>query len=371
MPTNSDPWQRVQQVRWYMMRCMVKLLSLTLLSVLAVNNALCADSTIGRAYLDVSISLFKENLPPDAKEQKALGIYPEVRRAESRYMPTFLSLRMIQSDQWGAVRITPDQDTNAELSITATIIESSGKVLTLHVVATDSTGRQWINQDYSASPIDGVSLVQSELAQDPYQHLYSELNQHLLNIYNELSAEQITQIKTLALLRYAASIAPDYFADYLQTDETGLTTYERVPSEDDPMLARIKEIRQHEYLFIDVVDEQYQSFYLDIKPIYDMWRTFRQDQGDRVVSYTERQANDDNDYDRGSYYDLREDYDNFRWAKMQDEYLEELTEGFANEVKPSDMALNETIVNLTGTLEQQYEQWQSILRELFQLEFGL
>ena len=40
--------------------------------------------------LDVGVRLFDANVPADAKEQEKEGIFPEVRAAESRYMPVVL-----------------------------------------------------------------------------------------------------------------------------------------------------------------------------------------------------------------------------------------------------------------------------------------
>ena len=41
---------------------------------------------------------------------------------------------------------------------------------------------------------------------------------------------------------------------------------------------------------------------------------------------------------------------------------------FANEVEPTELALENSLYKLTGTLEQQYRDWRSILAELYALE---
>ena len=81
-----------------------------------------------------------------------------------------------------------------------------------------------------------------------------------------------------------------------------------------------------------------------------------------------RESTASSDYARGSYYALRESYDNYRWAKVQELYVDELREGFANEVQPTELALEDSLYTLTGTLEQQYDEWRSILAELYALE---
>ncbi|MES2605804.1 MAG: hypothetical protein V4603_12770, partial [Pseudomonadota bacterium] len=61
-------------------------------------------------------------------------------------------------------------------------------------------------------------------------------------------------------------------------------------------------------------------------------------------------------------------YNNYRWAKLQELYVDELGEGFTNEVEPTQLELDESVFRLSGTLEQQYREWRSILAELFTLE---
>ncbi len=53
---------------------------------------------------------------------------------------------------------------------------------------------------------------------------------------------------------------------------------------------------------------------------------------------------------------------------MQDHYLDELNEGFTNEVLPTDVTLENSIYQLSGTLEEQYAEWRSILKEFYLLE---
>src|SRR5690606_41223590 len=145
----------------------------------------------------------------------------------------------------------------------------------------------------------------------------------------------------------------------------------RWPARADPLLARVETIREREYLFIDVVDEEYRRFYADVKPVYDMWREFRREAVDSAAAMTAREAASPSRFPRGSYYALQESYNNYRWAKLQERYLDELREGFANETAPTEIELADSLYRLTGTREQQYREWRDILAELYELETGL
>ena len=73
-------------------------------------------------------------------------------------------------------------------------------------------------------------------------------------------------------MKFARSFSPDAFEDYLQTDEKGKTTIRRLPADDDPMLERIRSIRDRDYLFIDTLQEHYASFNNQMERPYQEWR---------------------------------------------------------------------------------------------------
>jgi hypothetical protein len=345
---------------------LVKKALLYLLSVLPVLSYAQAVSE-EYEYLDISLSIFEMNLPEDAFTQKQLNIYPEVRAAESRYIPALLRATLQDSEQWGAIRIIPEIDDSAELMIKGAIIKSDGLVLEIDIQAIDSTGQEWINKSYSSTALDSVSLNNPDLSMDPFQQVYNQILTDLTNFHALLSNTNITQIKTMASLRYSAALSPDSFADYIQISPEGIYQYNNLPADNDPMVQRVNEIRQHEYLFTDVVDEQYQNYLIKIKPVYDLWRSYTRELVQNELDYQVRQSGG-RDFRRGSYRDLKQSYDNFRWEKMQAQYLDQLSEGFSNETLSTEIAMEDSVYELTGTLENQYWEWQEILHSLFELE---
>ena len=63
-------------------------------------------------------------------------------------------------------------------------------------------------------------------------------------------------------------------------------------------------------------------------------------------------------------------YDAYKWSKIHDQDLDELAAGFNNEVQPTVMQASGKVFRLSGTLESQYQEWQNILRAIFELEAG-
>lgn len=343
--------------------------------VLALAGSMVAAQPADEAYLDVSIRVFRSAEAEPANggvETQAptadASATPEVRLAETRYLPMFLRYRLEASGLFGAVRVLPEIDNSAQLTIEGTIQRSDGAWLALDIIARDSTGRVWIDKRYEGAAAPSVTASGDPLSEDDFAWLFAALLRDLATAQDALSAAQREEIRTVALLRYGRGLVPESFDGYLRENSDGTVSVLRLPASDDPILRRIEEIREHEYLFIDVVDGEYQRFFGDIKPVYDMWRQFQREQSSSAADFTARESITPSGYVRGSYYALQESYNNYRWAKVQELYLDELREGFANEVEPTELALENSLYTLTGTMEQQYREWRSILAELYALE---
>lgn len=332
----------------------------------------------GDGFVDVSIGIFVHRppapvvvadngpaTPPAVAEPKQVEA---VRTAETRFLPMYLRYRLEQAGNFGAVRVLPVPDNGAELKISGEIVRSDGAVLELAIKASDSTGRLWLDRSFSGVAVESETLSGDAIAEDAFAGLFADIVRELQRQRAALSADDVTRIETVALLRYGLGLVPEAFAPYLADDTNGIATIKRLPAADDPILSRILGVREREYLFIDVVDEAYGQFYTDVKPVYDLWREFQREQTDSTAARTARELADRSDFARGSYRALQESYNNYRWAKLQELYVDELGEGFTNEVEPTSLQLDDSVFRLSGTLEQQYREWRRILAELFALE---
>jgi hypothetical protein len=280
----------------------------------------------------------------------------------------YLRYRLEASRLFGAVRVLPVLDNSAQLMVEGTILRSDGSRLELALKARDSTGRLWLERSYAGAAVPSVSATDDPLAQDDFAYLFADIVRDLAAVLQQLTPAEIEAIRSVALLRYGQGLVPESFTGYLREASDGSVSLLRLPATNDPLLQRIADIREHEYLFIDVVDQEYQQFFGAIKPVYDMWRRVQREQGTSANDFTARETVAGSQYRRGSYYALQEAYNNYRWAKVQELYRDELKEGFANEVEPTELQLENSLYKLTGTLEQQYREWRSILAELFVLE---
>lgn len=319
--------------------------------------------------LDVGLVSFDPGLPEDQAGLSRRGIFPEIRRAEARYLPVLLRQQLQQSNAWGAVRVLPEPQQASELQLQGSILHSDGELLVLQVTARDASGRLWLDQVYvDETTEEDYPVVAGE---DPFGDLHRRIANDLLAFQRSLDAVELQRIRQIALLRHASGLAPEVFADFLQRGPEGRYQLLRLPAAGDPMLARVERLRDQEYLFIDTVDEQYVDLYREMAPTYDLWRQYGREQAQYKEDYQRRLAQRDSAGARGSYAAMEQTYNAFKWSKIQQQDLEELARGFNNEIQPTVLDVSGTVFRLSGSLESQYDEWRQILRSIFVLESGL
>lgn len=319
--------------------------------------------------LDVGIRLFDPGIPADVSTHSSLGIFPEIRNVEARYLPVTLRNSMQDSDAWGVVRVVPEEAELSEVLVQGRIEEASGLRLQLVISARDATGRLWFENRYLATTDEGSYPVPA--GGDPFLTVYRQVANDLLQARETLSERELVEIRRVALLRYAAALAPEAFAEYLGVDEQGRYSVLRLPAEGDSMAARVERIRNQEYLFIDNVDEQYLELQREMAPTYDLWRQYDREQTLYRAEYQQRAATRERHGRKGSYAALEQAYNAYKLTRIQEQDLEELAQGFNNETAPTIVKTSGRVFRLTGTLDSQYREWRKILREIFALEVGL
>jgi hypothetical protein len=332
---------------------------------LMVNPGELADSEA----LSIGLVVFDPGLVEDTAAGRKQGIFPEIRNAESRYLPYAIRRALVDTNYWGAVRVLPEPDKSTELMITGRIERSDGGTMVIAVKARDSSGRVWIDANYSATAAENAFQASQRRAQRPFQEIYNQVANDLLRFRQALSAADLRRIQQIAELRYATTLAPDAFSNFLSVDDLGIYTIQRLPARNDPMLNRVQNIREQEYLFIDTADEQYAELYTEMTPVYDLWRQFQREQTEYRVAHDARLAEREKP-PNGTFRAYKQSYSNFKWAKIQGQEMKLLAKGFNNEIAPTNMEIEGSVVKLNGSLDERYREWRRILRKIYDLETG-
>ncbi|MDX1561758.1 MAG: hypothetical protein R3305_02475, partial [Gammaproteobacteria bacterium] len=232
---------------------------------------------------------------------------------------------------------------------------------------------------------------------DPYQDVFNEIANDLAAAREELSRDEVEDIRTVAELRYAEEITPEAFAGYVEQENDGSYEIVRLPAINDPMLQRTRTIRQREQLFLETLDQHYDRFSNDISQSYDGWREYSRE--DSIALQEAARAakmrtglgaltillsiaygnNSDNTLadriirDAGFYIGsdmLRSAATRRQERRLHQQSLRELSESFDDDVKPMVIEIQGTTHRLTGTTDRQFEEWRGLLREMFISETG-
>lgn len=347
--------------------------------------------------LDIGIAIFDPNVPEDYDEQVKLLIQPDIRRAEANYMPYFAKNLLQSTGNWGAVRVVPRPTHAVDVSVTGRILHSNGESMDVEITVIDATGKEWFTREYNALASkyaydDGIPP-----GIDPFQTIYKNLADDLLDYRKTLTPEQIHEIRATAEMKFAQDFAPDAFAGHIGETEDGEFVLRRLPAEDDPMLGRVRRVREREYLFIDTLDEYYENFQREMYPAYQSWRKATYDE---AIAYKELKAQSTARAIGGAvaiaggiaamsessnaYVDtsglvsimsgamlLKTAIAKRDEAQMHAQVLEEVGIAAEAEIMPHTIDLENQTVRLSGNVDEQYEELRGILRRLYFADLGL
>ncbi len=355
---------------------------------------------------DVGVVVFDPGVPDGEIEPEVLGelirhgAFVHIRRTEAHYMAVHLRNTLQDSGHWGSVWIMPGESTAADINVSAEILHSDGDRLRLKVHAVDSTGRDWIDKDYSMATASDSFNRQLYPGLDPYQDVFNRIANDLAEVKDDLSSAEKRDVRTVAQLRFAGELSPEAFGEHVVQERSGRFVLNRLPADDDPQFERTLSVRDREHLFVETLNEHYVEVYAESKDSYHGWReTARQE----VVAMRELRRSgrwrtvfgvvgmiasvahaleNQNDYDYSDAVvtdsliqvsvELLESAQLRREEmRVHAEALEEYSESFDAEVKPITVEIDGIQRRLTGTATAQYEDWRELLRQIFNEETGL
>lgn len=311
--------------------------------------------------LNVSIAVFD---PGNTNDRRT---FTAVRTAETHYLSTVLRQTLIESGHWGAVRVAPSEDSTAEIQIRGTVIQSDGVSLGLRIEAVDSTGRVWIDREYSDLATDHTYDFETSDLQEPFNDLFNRISNDMYRVLSELTEQEVSKIMDTAMLKYAIALSPETFSRYLKRAEDGTVIVTGLPARDDPMYQRVRKIRETEYLFIDALDEQMMNLRRKMREPYAYWRRYAFE----LIQYNDKIENSNRrNSSANTFAEMRDVYELYQESRLNEDELRKLSRAFDNEVTETVMELEDTVIRLEGTIENQYEQWREILRQIYRQERG-
>ena len=347
--------------------------------------------------LDVAVRLFDPNVPQDPKKQEDEGIFPDVRNAESRYIPVLIRDTLEDTGQWGQVRVLPRDGTGMDVYVDGRIVVSDGRELELDVVVSDSSGRAWYRKTYQGAADTRAYRDTVSKPADPFENLYNTLANDMLAARGRLSRTELVQLHEITNLRFDADLAPYAFAQYLAQDRKGNWSIARLPAADDPVLQRMERVRERDYSLMDTLNEYYSSFGESVSVPYTNWRKYSYEELE-ARSQAQRQAltrqilgavavvggiiagsNSNSSAASaastaaviGGMYAFKSGLDQRAEIKTHTESLKQLGDSFQSEVQPMVVDVEGRTLQLKGSAEEQYAEWRMLLKQLYENETGL
>jgi hypothetical protein len=344
--------------------------------------------------MDIGILVFetKELTPEDAKDE---GTSADIRKAETHFIPYHLKNTLHQSGHWGAIQVVPVETNSVDLLVKGKILESNGEDLIIEIDVVDATGNRWFERKYSAEASAASYSGNKVGEKDAYQNLYNTIANDLAKYKLKQGATEIKTIRTVSKLKFAREFAPDAFEGYLAQDKKGRLSVKRLPADNDPMMDRLLNIREREYMYVDTLNRQYDGFYNEMWPPYENWRR---------LNLTEREAMKKIKREaltkqllgallvagavvagsKGSNTGMVlapamaiiggqvfiSGWNVSKEAEMHSAAIEELSESFGNEMQPVTMEFEGQQYELTGSAEEQFKRWKVLLRQIYFAETG-
>ncbi|NRA84955.1 MAG: hypothetical protein HRU22_14650 [Gammaproteobacteria bacterium] len=196
-------------------------------------------------------------------------------------------------------------------------------------------------------------------------------------------------------MKFAQFIAPKFYDQYLVTDPQGRYRINRLPAENDPMMVRIRGIRERDELFVDTLQQYYDSYARQMKTPYQQWRREsyhevtamhklqRQGRTEKMVgavaiiagilgissSSSSGRLASTLAVTAGSYV-VKSGFDRGTEAQIHVEALQELGDSLQASIEPHIIELEGRTITLTGTVNNQYQQWRKVLQQIYQLDRG-
>ena len=281
-----------------------------------------------------------------------------------------------------------------DLHVAGRIIQSDGELLKVTISVRDATGRLWFSRTYDDQ---ASKFSYQKPVEDPFQDLYNDFANDLLEARETMSRGQIVQIKTIANLRFASDLAPDAFEGYLEASKRGQLSVVQLPAANDSMMKRVDRIKEQEYLFVDTLDNYYSRFHREMRPSYDEWRQATYEEAIRLREVQRQSRNRliggalliAGGIAAGSESDtwagdaaaagavvggigaVKSGLERRKEAEIHAESLRELSQSLGTEITPYVLDIEGRTIELVGSAGEQYTQWRQLLQDIYAEETGV
>jgi hypothetical protein len=367
-------------------------------SKIYTDNAEYPDQNLTK--LDIIIPVFDPGLPEDPDDYEEDNIWPELRRAEANRFAYKLKEALEQTGKFGAVRVTPDVTATGDLYVLGKIIESNGEQVEIDIELVDISGRRWFKDSFDHVVSESFHNDLRNQGLDPYEPVFIETAETIAEQLENYSPKERADLHYLTGLRFGANFSEGAFMPYMSVDRGQYSLISK-PSDQDPMLQRVKAIRVRDQLFVDSLQDNYSGFSEQMEESYLMWQAqsivevkARREAGNKAIGQAaggvlliglavlSAVLGDQSDSSAGRTAGtagailggiagasmIGKSFQTREEMEMHRDTLNELGKSLDMELAPQVIAFEKESVELTGDSREQFMQWRTFLQKIYDEE---
>ena len=348
--------------------------------------------------LDVNIVEFDPGFYGNDEAARTAGVWPELRRAESRKFAVNLSRALNESNAFSAVSVTTSSEYLTDIIVTGMIVKSNGEDIHLQITAIDSTGTRLINNKlykHRTSEFFNANIRNKDI--DPFDAIYRGV---VGDIIEELSKKRLADVELVTDLRFAKQLNESQFYDAVEsspcTKANCSTKYELgfVPASNDPMFLRAQNVQLKDLAFRNEMQKHYIGFSDQMDDSYKIWQSaaLKASKSKReaeakaatqafvgvllmAAAASSASNTDYGDYNSGAIVAatvgaglIASAVGNSQEAKVHESTINEVSQSFDGEIAPKVVEMEGLQVKLEGNIENQFSQWQTVLADIYESE---
>ncbi|MYD44816.1 MAG: hypothetical protein F4W92_00465 [Gammaproteobacteria bacterium] len=363
--------------------------------------------------LRLAIPILDPGIPESTQVQQEEGIWPELRKAEAVRSAIKLKQWIHRYNQFDSIVIAADASVSADIYLIGRIVESDSETMRIAYQVVDARGVAWTeertkkhrvelgwHERYGNTDRDPFDELYNKIAEDVYEELKDRGKAHVEQLeHNEKVGpdkarySELQLITTTRDLVFACFISPEY-NDYLERKGSQYVV-RYAPDEQSDSWRRIQTIMYREDEFAQLIEDHYEGFRDQIEKDYEKWqedtfpvardvrltkrnRTIKAIVGVALVAGSIAAAEDGaaKDGDRsaenaaaagvlGGGALIAAAFRDNHLHKQAVEEINELSRSLHNSIRPTRIDLNGKIITLTGTVQDQFGQWRSMLADMY------
>jgi stage V sporulation protein SpoVS len=353
-----------------------------------------------QVFLDVAVPVFDPGFPLgkhgqiNDDELLEQNIWPQVRRLEANRFAIETKKALSKTKAFGAISITPDASTSADLFVLGRIVTADGEQIEIGVSVIDASNTVWGEKVFKHTVSEGFFRDALRADEDPYGPVFTQIADYVFKLLVKRSDEQKRTVQSIADLRYAAMYSPENFSSYLSQKRNQQFVLEGKPANNDRMLQRINDVKAKDEQFVDALQTNYETFYAQTN---DAYRIYQEESLNLMKELHAQEArrtkaqvfaaagiiggillSKNSNSTAGNVgaavataigaYNIMDAVKENKAISAQREMLEEQGQNLDLKVTPQVVEFNNRTIELSGSAKEQYTQLRQKLFEIYQLE---